>query len=74
MKCTFDLYRCSATEWSKLPYLEALHFRVIKAREAMSHYRLVRPVTDDSIAKYNDSEDAVKWNIKFIEEIKKDNK
>ena len=75
-KITFDLYLCSPLLWAGLEYEDALEFRIEKARLAMAHYkRKAEGVMQDHVAykafvdKYNDSDDAVKWNRDFLEEI-----
>ncbi len=75
-KNTFDLYRCSALLWAGLEYEDALRFRIEKAKEAMTFYRESAQPLDKmseeylSIEKkYLDSEDAVKWNRTFLDEI-----
>lgn len=67
MKNTFDLYRCSPLLWAGLEYEDALHFRIEKAEEAKKYYRIKK-----DIDKYQDSEDAIEWNRKFLEEIKQE--
>jgi len=80
-KNTFDLYRCSALEWAKLDYEDALHFRIDKAKKAMTYYRRVStlmPKMSDGYKsmqnKYLDSEDAREWNKGFVEEIENERK
>ncbi len=80
---TKELYRCSSTEWARMPYEEALIFRMVKAREVMNAYkRLASNVPNKIKSKsylkyvslYTASEDAYYWNLGFLYEIKKDRK
>ena len=73
---TFDLYRCSALVWARLPYEEALNFRIIKANIAMLYYRqeAKKNIKNDIkyqyfINKYTTSQEAKQWNEEFLEEI-----
>lgn len=80
MKNTFDLYRCSPLLWAGLEYEDALDFRIEKAAQAKIYYReearKVMSKDDKEYTKlvdlYADSDDAIKWNRKFIEEIEEE--
>ena len=78
MKTTFELYRCSPLEWNTLPYEDALEYRALKAKEAMAYYKTqAESVSNKFSENYNKhlklrigSENALKWNKRFLEEIK----
>ena len=86
MKKTNRLYRCSTLEWANLPYEEALHFRIAKAEEAKDYYREQSAQYSDVWSTknhtkmgvlsrlYTDSQDAIDWNRKFINEIEEERK
>lgn len=74
---TFDLYRCSALVWARLPYEIALNYRILMAKEAMLYYRkkATKHLNKNDkkyqkfVKKYEDSEDAKNWNQKLLKEI-----
>ena len=83
MEKTKILYRCESTEWAKLPYEDALKYRILKAKDAMNHYRLIsREIVlkkkvqdyDENIHKYLMSEKAMNFNKKLLFEIEEDEK
>ena len=77
-KQTFVLYRAHADEWANLGYKEALIKRRDLAEAAKKYYK----AQADNMEKftyqyemvrqrYEDSDDAIKWNQKDLDEIKK---
>lgn len=84
MKTTYSLYRCSPLLWADLEYEAALEFRIAMAREAMGYYRKEsRKISskwtharheklERLTVLYTASEDAVKWNQIFLDEITKE--
>lgn len=81
---TFDLYRCSPLQWSNLPYEDALHCRIDAATAAKDYYREAsrefskvwshenHEALNELSALYVASDDAIKWNRRFLEEIRQE--
>jgi len=75
-KSTFDLYRCSSSEWSKLTWKNALRVRAMKARMAKEYYRkeankLSIKFGEDYnklLQLYTDSNKARLFNLETLEE------
>ena len=78
-KNTEDLYREKAIMWADLPYRYALEFRIECAKDAMKYYRVNgreelaengrTDFYDEMIEKFQDSEKAVGFNRKLLEEL-----
>ena len=78
MKTTFNLYRVEATEWSDLPYRDALVIRIHYAELAKLYYKSLADVIGDKfksdnyralVKQYEDSDEAKHWNEMFLAEI-----